>query len=395
MMELFDVHVLGFEVSEERATRALMRVFGLNEAASRIFVHSVPRIGKRRVPKDTAERYIRALHAVGAIVECRLCTPSTADPGNQVSLPAPTVSSFPGTVMPHIMQDSFGVMAPVAYSPHMPTIPKAPRIPADLHAIRARKGPDSLAPHWRPADSPEARMGFDSSQRAPASFNDNELKSPNPDELVISSAGRLGAQPSPPALSMQETSLDPKPSPLAAKAASGAVFDSDGQLSSPRPSPKPSPSPTVADPETPWYAQPTHQLLLAAVVVGSVTVAASSGMFDTDASRLTRAFEQSGITPGQYDRASTFLASRDTTFEGATKPEVQRLVAQLLAAGGVEAWLTGINDKSGVRTSHQLLIELPDDLAKRRSVFETYAKLARPGQQGAKDHGQRFLSLVF
>lgn len=389
MMELFDVHVLGFEVSEERATRALMRVFGLNEAASRIFVHSVPRIGKRRVTKDTAERYIRALHAVGAIVECRLCTPSTADRGSAgASLPPPTVSTFPGTVMPHIMQDSFGVMAPVAYSPHMPQIPKAPRIPADLHAIRARKGPDSLAPHWRPADAPDPRLA--SSPRALA-HDETELKSPNPEALLIDSDGKLkaaGAGPVPASFTMEE----PRSSPMiVAQAASGAVFDSDGQLSSPRPSS----NPTVADPETPWYAQPTHQLLLAAVVVGSVTVAASSGVFDTDASRLTRAFEREGITPGQYDRASTFLASRNTAFEGSSKPEVQHIVSGLLAAGGVEAWLTGITEKAGLRTSHHLLIELPDDPAKRRSVFEAYAKLAKPGQQGAQDHGQRFLSLVF
>lgn len=387
-MELFDVHVLGFEVSEERATRALMRVFGLNEAASRIFVHSVPRIGKRRVPKDTAERYIRALHAVGAIVECRLCTPSSAaDTGaSGASLPAPTVSSFPGTAMPHIMQDSFGVMAPVAYSPHMPQIPKAPRIPADLHAIRARKGPDSLAPHWRPSDT-ESRANSN-----PRSGSlDDELKSPNPDGLVIDSGGKklkrdgAGASPAAPATD------DPSSSPaIVVKAASGAVFDSDGgQWSSPRPSPNP------ADPDTPWYAQPTHQLLLAAVVVGSVTVAASSGMFDTDASKLTHAFEQAGITPGEYDRASTFLTSDSTTIEGTTKQEVKHLVRELLAAGGVEAWLTGIQEKKGVRTSHQLLIELPDDPAKRRSVFDTYTKVAKPSQQGARDQGQRFLSLIY
>lgn len=390
-MELFDVHVLGFEVSEERATRALMRVFGLNEAASRIFVHSVPRVGKRRVPKDTAERYIRALHAVGAIVECRLCAPNAevaAAGSGGVSLPPPEVSSFPGAAVPHIMQDSFGVMAPVAYSPHMPQIPKAPRVPADLHAIRARKGPDSLAPHWRPADSPEVRVG--TSPRAPA-HEEPELQSPSPDGLSIDSDGKLKAAASPAAISIEEP---PSSNPaLIAKAASGAVFDSDG-LSSSR-SPRPSPSPTVADPEVPWYAQPTHQLLLAAVVVGSVTVAASSGVFDTDASRLTRAFEQQGITPGDYDRASTFLASHNTAIEGSTKAEVQKLITGLLAAGGVEAWLTGIQEKSGKRSSHHLLIELPADPAKRREVFDAYSKLAKPTQQGASDHGQRFLSLVF
>lgn len=388
-MELFDVHVLGFEVSEERATRALMRVFGLNEAASRIFVQSVPRIGKRRVPKDTAERYIRALHAVGAIVECRLSIPSGSDITSNASLPAPAVSSFPGTAVPHIMQDSFGVMAPVAYSPHMPQIPKAPRLPADLQAIRARKGPDSLAPHWRPAEG--ADRGAVSSPRAPnanASISlDGDLKSPNPDALAIPSGGRLPS----PEITVQEGVSSASGSGGTAKAAEGAVFDSDGPLGSPRPSPAPAPPQS----EAPWYAQPTHQLVLAAVVIGSVTLAASSGMFETDASRLGRAFEQAGIAPGQYDRADQFLAARDTALEGITKAEAKKVVEGLLAAGGVDAWLTGIERRGQVRTSHQLLVELPDEPEKRRKVFDAYSKLAKPQHRSGSDNGQRFLSLSF
>jgi hypothetical protein len=396
-MELFDVHVLGFEVSEERATRALMRVFGLSEASARIFVHSVPRVGKRRVPKPTAERYIRALHAVGAIVECRLCTPSSAEGSGAVSLPSPAISSFPGTAVPHIMQDSFGVMAPVAYSPHMPTIPKAPRIPADLHAIRARKGPDSLAPNWRPTEGPDPRMA--SSPRAPAyssggetarreyagGLGEAELQSPNPDALLISNDARPAL--TSPTINLEEPSLGPS---TAAHAAEGAVFDSDGQLSSPRPSPAP-----PLDPELPWYAQPTHQLIMAAIVVGSVTLAATSGVFETDASRLTRAFEQAGIEAGQYDRARAFLRSTDTALEGTDKAEVTKLVEAMLSAGAVEAWVTGITEKSDLRTSHQLLIQLPDDAQKRRAVFDAYAKLLPPSRQGAEDRGQPFLSIVF
>ncbi len=386
-MELFDVHVLGFEVSEERATRALMRVFGLNEAASRIFVQSVPRIGKRRVTKETAERYIRALHAVGAIVECRTCTPSSAtavEPSLQASLPAPTVSTFPGTAIPHIMQDSFGVMAPVAYSPHMPQIPKAPRIPADIHAIRARKGPDSLAPHWRPTPGPDRGGG---SPRAPAADSDPELQSPNP-EALVSSGGKLNERLASPVVAFEDRSLDPSGK---AEAASGAVFDKEDELGSPRPSPGPAPT----DSETPWYAQPTYQLVMAAVVIGSVTVAASSGMFETDASRLGRALEQAGIHPGQYDRASQFLAARDTAVEGMTKLEAQQLVDALIAAGGVDAWMMNITQKGAGRVSHELLVELPGDAAKRKKVFEAYAKHAKPTQRGASDQGQKFLSLVF
>jgi hypothetical protein len=380
-MELFDVHVLGFEVSEERATRSLMQVFGLSEAAARIFVHSVPRIGKRRVPKETAERYIRALHAVGAMVECRIATPSAADATpTAASLPAPAVSNFPG-VRPHIMQDSFGVMAPVQYSPHMPEIPKAPRIPADLHAIRARKGPDSLAPHWRPTDGPDPRRG--SSPRAPFP-SDSDLQSPNPDALVISSSGDKPA--SPVAVAMGDPALGPA---IAARAADGAIFDNDGRLSSPKPSPPP------PDPDSPWYAQPTYQLILACGIIGTMTIAASSGMFETNASRLGREFERAGVEAGEYERAIKFLSASDSRFEGLPKDEARKLLDDLLAAGAVDAWVIGIAPKAGVRSSHVLLVELPEDAGKRKKVFDAHAQRAKSTQGPSSDRGQRFLSLTF
>lgn len=381
-MELFDVHVLGFEVSEERATHSLMQVFGLSEASARIFVHSVPRIGKRRVPKETAERYIRALHAVGAMVECRIATPSAADATpTAASLPAPTLSNFPG-VRPHIMQDSFGVMAPVQYSPHMPEIPKAPRIPADLHAIRARKGPDSLAPHWRPTDGSDMRL---SSPRAPfPSLNDSELQSPNPDALMIPS--NAGNAASPVAVAMADPQLGPV---IAARAAEGAAFDKGNRLSSPKPG---SPLP---DPETPWYAQPTYQLILACGIIGTMTIAASSGMFETNASRLAREFQRAGVEAGNYERAINFMSAGDSRFDGLSKEAARKLLDELLTAGAVEAWVIGIAPKDGARSAHVLLVELPDDAGKRKKVFDTHAQRAKSARAPSSDRGQRFLSLTF
>lgn len=384
-MELFDVHVLGFEVSEERATHSLMQVFGLSEAAARIFVHSVPRIGKRRVPKETAERYIRALHAVGAMVECRIATPSAADPTpTAASLPVPALSNFPGA-RPHIMQDSFGVMAPVAYSPHMPEIPKAPRIPADLHAIRARKGPDSLAPHWRPADAMDAGRG--GSPRAPLpNASDPELASPNPDALQLSSAGQ-GV--SPVAVAMADPELGPM---IAARAADGADFDKNSRLSSPRP------STPLPDSEAPWYARPTYQLILACGIIGTMTIAASSGMFETNASRLAREFQRAGVEAGNYERATNFLTASDSRFDGLSKEQARKLLDELLTAGAVEAWVIGIAPKDGVRSAHVLLVELPEDADKRKKFFDAHAQLRQLPERARApnaDRGQRFLNLSF
>src|SRR4051812_21431163 len=79
-MEHFDVYVAGFEVSEDRAIRGLMRVFGMSDAAARIFVSSLPRMGKRRLTPDAADRYLRALRTIGAIAQCRPSGPSSMPP---------------------------------------------------------------------------------------------------------------------------------------------------------------------------------------------------------------------------------------------------------------------------------------------------------------------------
>ena len=173
-MDLFDVYVLRFDVSEDRAARSLMHVFGLSEASARVFVHSVPRIGKRDVPTQLAERYVRALHAVGAVVECRRSGTAplgeNANRAQHMSLPAPSDAAIAAASNPpHISQDSLGIMAPLAYTPDMPQIPKAPRVPADLHHLRARKGPDSMAPNWHPTRRSKLEGFLESTQPQPAS----------------------------------------------------------------------------------------------------------------------------------------------------------------------------------------------------------------------------------
>jgi hypothetical protein len=410
-MDLFDVYVLRFEVNEERATRALMQVFGLSEAAARIFVHSVPRVGKRDVPTHTAERYVRALHAVGAIVECRRSGAAplgeNANKMQHMSLPAPATSDYPGaSTPPTIMQDSLGIMGPLAYSPDMPQIPKAPRIPADLHHIRARKGPDSLAPNWHSSDRRGAMSSGASSQAGHAEMGNGGVTTISSD-TAIWGTGAVGAG----VVAGRALSSDPMASPLApsgesiespkveatkdsGREASGAL-----QLDSPLPlSPSPfaaSGSANFPSEPSPWYATATHQLLLAALIIGGMAVALSTGVFETDAHRQTRAFEQAGIEAGAYEPADRFLSRSASQFDALPQEQLQALVDRLERAGARGVWIGDIQQQGSRRSSRTLLLDLPNDETQRRNVFEELASTRRPGQQAANDTGQRFLRVDF
>lgn len=413
-MDLFDVYVLRFEVNEERATRALMQVFGLSEAAARVFVHSVPRVGKRDVPTPTAERYVRALHAVGAIVECRRSgSAPLGDNANAVqamSLPPPTNSTYPGASSPpHIMQDSLGIMAPLAYSPDMPQIPKAPRIPADLHHIRARKGPDSLAPNWHPSDS--SRRGGGSGGGGGGGGGGS---SSGPLARAVSSDAAFWANEAAAQQVAAAISSDPLAAPLApvgeslespaalALASSRPAEPSNAnmELDSPLPlSPSPfasaSGAASYSTEPSPWYATATHQLLLAALIIGGMAVALSTGVFETDANRQSRAFQQAGIEAGVYEPPERFMGKPSSRFDALPKEQLRALVDRLERAGARGVWIGDIQQQGGERKSHTLLLDLPTEQGARRSVFEELASTRRAGQAAASDNGQRYLRVDF
>ncbi|MET0388180.1 MAG: hypothetical protein ABW321_19565 [Polyangiales bacterium] len=404
-MDLFDVYVLRFDVSEERATRALMQVFGLSEAAARIFVHSVPRVGKRDVPTPMAERYVRALHAVGAVVECRR---SGSAPLNdnarrvpQMSLPAPSDAAYAGVSSPpHIMQDSLGIMAPLAYAPDMPSIPKAPRIPADLHHIRARKGPDSMAPNWRATDS---TRGLSASPLGALSA-DPGMWSAEPRVLQVSSdpvtelRAREAREPG-------DADGDGDDEPHGLPRSTDPDNDLLAQPSSPyRPlSPTPfaaasQPSRTQGDEDTPWYATTTHQLILAVAIIAGMGVALTTGVFETDVNRTSRDFAQAGIDPGTYEPAERYLSHPNSQFRTLPLAQLQTLIGRLSHAGAREIWVADIQQQEGARSASTLLVDLPQEAKARRAVFDELASAEPAGAQPPRpleDTGQRFLRLEF
>jgi hypothetical protein len=412
-MDLFDVYVLRFDVNEERATRGLMQVFGLSEAASRIFVHSVPRVGKRNVPTNSAERYVRALHAVGAVVECRRSgSAPLGENANRVqpmSLPPPAVTSFPGAASPpHIMQDSLGVMGPLQYSPDMPTIPKAPRIPADLHAIRQRKGPDSMAPNWRNASDPNGKRGqslrTDHSVPLSNSMDGGGFWSPDSGQASSDPLGQLESpfnRPDPEDADEHEPETD---SGAEQKRVDSAALD--GDLSSPTPlSPSPfAPSESQSRPHAhsnppaesgPWYMNATHQLLLACLIIGGMVLAMSSGVFETDAARRTRAFHSSGIDAGEFEPATSYLGNPGNEFDGLSIVQLQGLLDGLSRAGSPGVWIANITRRGTQRASHTLVVELPSDTLVRRAILLEPIKSGALRDALPADTGQRFVRLVF
>lgn len=394
-MDLFDVYVLRFDVSEDRAARSLMHVFGLSEASARVFVHSVPRIGKREVPTQLAERYVRALHAVGAVVECRRSGTAplgeSANRAQHMSLPAPSDAAVAAaTNPPHIQQDSLGIMAPLAYHPDMPQIPKAPRVPADLHQLRARKGPDSLAPNWHPTRRNGGEQG---SGRLRSLNSEASSWDENSDMLEHSRDPLSELNDTPdevPERGVRGQRRVPARSPQKARDDDG---DSDAE-SEPARSPSPFAPSQPGQQTGPWYTNATHQLLLAALILAGMGVALSAGVFQSSDTHITNALHDVGLAPGTYEPATKFVAQTQNQFAKLSKEQLRGLAEQLMSHGAREVWVADIQQVAEGRTSRTLVVELPEQPALRSKVFEELAS-ARSGGGNVSDSGQRYVRLDF
>jgi hypothetical protein len=315
-----------------------------------------------------------------------------------MSLPAPSDAAVAGASNPpHIMQDSLGIMAPLAYSPDMPQIPKAPRLPADLHHIRARKGPDSLAPKWR---NDAARI---SSGNPHSGVSDPGLWSSDPGALALSSDPLAALESSqPPKLNSPKGARSPRAHGDATGGQQDQDADSDdegdplrsgGPLS---PSPFAASSPTPRDDEpSPWYATATHQLLLAAVIVAGMALALTTGVFETDQNRTARAFQEAGVDAGSYEPAARVLSHPGNQFQALPAEQLQALLDRLTRAGARQIWVADIQQLARQRTSRSLLLDLPNDTNKRRALFEELASTQRSGQLKTPDSGQRFVRVDF
>lgn len=352
MEQHFDVYVSGFEVNEARAVKGLMLVFGLGESEARHFVQSVPRMAKRRVAAEAAERYERALRAVGAMVELRASQSSHFPTSGRPSLPAPEGANLAAS--------STASSLPPA---PMPVIPRAPRLPSGLLPVAATSEyPADLAPNAQADAAPRAA-------EASSTWTSESIP-----------------------LARSATSSGP------ARDYGAVRHDHVGLSHSFSPSrPGSSLSPSTARPrvpERPWYANGVNQLLVLALLAGASYQAYSLGVFRSDDGGLDAAFAKAGLSVGHYEDVKSFLDKPDSRFEGLARAHLDALLAGVERAGAKRAWVIDVSSRDGARVSRSLLIELPSEAAARRTIFWQHARKAK-GDAVPDDVGQPYLRLDF
>jgi hypothetical protein len=354
-MELFDVYVARFEVPEERAVRGLIRVFGLSEASARIFYRSMPRMGKRQVPLMAAERYMRALSAVGAVCECRpsrpiaMSRPQSSSPPSGTSLPPPANTTPP----PASSQPTPGSPTSSGFVPYgadMPAIPPTARVPRELSRMSASYDAEVVL-----SGEPLPRVALAdvaSSQHPRASGEsyiprrDSSAQAVRPDHI--------GLAPS---------SFAPKPG-------------------STRTSPK----------RSSWYRQ-AHVLIVVFVAIATLLgFGYFQGWFETDDGRREAAWASSGIEVGDYEDVRTFLSVPGQRFANMPDNEAKLIIDGLFRAGARSVWAIGIADIDHTRVSRGLVVALPSDMNARRTIFFQHAPLTTT-RRIAEDRGQPYLVL--
>jgi hypothetical protein len=374
-MEHFDVYVAGFDVGEDRAVPGLMQVFGMNEATAQLFFRSLPLTAKRNQTADAADRYVRALRSIGAVVRCHESrAPSPSNPASH----EPSAAS-PKSLAPPLSTAAARLAGPDA--PLAPSIPKAGRLPQDLVALAPPHAAPDL-PQWFEADAAETTRALTASLPAPISF------------------GPPGMGVRHDALTLENTGLPPIPEldPVAARGRGQWAPRPDhvGTLHSHPPSRAPGvPARSPSRPPPPVGLQ-RHQVLIACAlaVAGLLYFAYGRGVFETEAGRTLRSFAREGIDPGVYRAARTFLDTPGVRFEGVDDTRLRTLLDGVIRAGAPHVWVAGIEAVDGIQVAHCLLIELPDDAGARRTVLFQHVQPVLPDQVPA-DTGQRYLRLTF
>lgn len=159
-----------------------------------------------------------------------------------------------------------------------------------------------------------------------------------------------------------------------------------------------SPSPFApSQPEqtaSPWYSNATHQLLLAALILGGMGLALSTGVFQTSDTHITNALHEAGLEPGKFETATSFVAEAKNQFGKLSTDQLRGLTELLMSSGAREIWVADIQQVAQGRTSRTLVIELPEDPSVRHAVFDELAS-AGSGGRNVSDTGQRYVRVDF
>ncbi|HEX2677086.1 MAG TPA: hypothetical protein VHM19_10615 [Polyangiales bacterium] len=126
-MEQFDVYIRSFkQEGEETPELGLVRVFRLHPVRAVEFVQSIPRVVKRRLPRDDAERYAETLRQIGAEVELRASPIApqrvlVVGPADEERPPDPNESGRTLTLPPPASEAEQAAARPNAFSPRQST----------------------------------------------------------------------------------------------------------------------------------------------------------------------------------------------------------------------------------------------------------------------------------
>lgn len=358
-MEHFDVFVAGFEVSEERAIRGLMQVFGLSESAARNFLRSVPRMGKRRQPQDAAQRYAQVLRSVGAVVECRpsraTVPPSAADAASRAltSLPAP--ASLPSSsASPTGAADTL-------------QIPRAPRVPSELV--------DAQGSDWLLTDETASNR----------LLTGLAATKPLPGVDDARNAGVLRPADSGPTPELAQVAHGSR-SAMSVRPANAEIMGV--AYVSARPS-LPAPMSTRRG----WGLQLSRAQVLALCCVFAAVgyIGHQHHWLQTEPSVREAQWHAEGIDCGDYDDATHYLTQAGDQLEGVATPRLQTMLDTLQRAGAPQVWVIGITKVAGHRSASTLLIQLPQGAQQRQTLF--FQDLPTLTRRPPPDTGQRYLKL--
>jgi hypothetical protein len=404
MDEELDVIVTGFDVADRQAEAGLVRVFGLDQQRAHRFLRELPAVAKRCPNQASADRYVHALRSIGARVELQAV--SKLRPSDSAAL-RPTHSSLPipaPSVMARLHEsmrveretqrairlfrkaeglDQTETFEPVAVDPVNPSIPKAPKVPHDLHRMPNAK---LARPSERPIWSVPPSEGRDS--RHPSRPHADAKLPPPP----IASEAPPRASESPPDF---EEPVDP----LDARTADSMLPQDVGLAHAATASMRPGLTSLIAwqqqrdarlrgDPRTRWVMA----ALALVLVYGALRL---SGLLDSEADRRTKAWATQGFETGEHAEAQAWLQDSTHTLRGFEPGAARELVDRLERAGARGVYAARIQSTPNGESSSALVIDLPNDKAKREVILWHAAKARGLEPPLIPDHGEPYYLLTW
>ena len=373
-MDELDVHILGFSGSAEDAARGLMEIFGLEAAAAREFVASVPRVAKGKATPEEAERYVEALKEIGARVECRPTSPQHRTTQSELARRKREVEQETEDAVKRWRASEGREPDSEARAQNMPP---NPRVPEDLMAHRAKVGWTD-PPHLGRSPAVEDSLMGSWISRDPLDHVDG---APSSAPLELTSSTQ--------AIADRGSAQRDSPHPVGPRRAVGMNTRGDDEFEPTRPGSllstrMRSGSASASGPGLRFWV-----LMIGLAALAALAYVVINGNSEERA-RIT-AWERQGITGGKHEPAESMLRT-DGELRGLSGPEAAELVERFRRGGAVEVWAAGISGEGKGRVAGQLIVEMPVTEQDRRTVLWQGGRTL--GQADPiRDEGQAYLAI--